>query len=156
MKISRGGVEDTRIEVNTKETKKNPRPRTALPRTDPLEAKDRNARGQGPTTQGQVFSEKKGLQKFFSGDLKKKSLQKFFQAFFNKKRLLKSFFQAIYKISTIQKKCCPRAEDRAIFEDLRLRGQGLDLRGQGLQNVSSRTFSRPRKSSRTPPLTISL
>ena len=34
---------------------------------------------------------------------------------------------------------CPRAEDMAIFEDLRLRGQGL-------QNVSSRT------SSRTPPL----
>ena len=37
----------------------------------------------------------------------------------------------------------PRVEDRAIFEDLRLRGQGqgLDLRGlgQGLQNVSSRT-----------------
>ena len=37
--------------------------------------------------------------------------------------------------------CCPRAEDRPIFEDLRSRGQGqgLDLRGQGLQNVSSRT-----------------
>ena len=32
------------------EHQKNPRPRlrTALPRTDPLEAKDRNARGQGP------------------------------------------------------------------------------------------------------------
>ena len=41
-------------------------------------------------------------------------------------------------------------EDRPIFEDLRPRGQGLDLRGQGqeLQNVSSR----PRMSSRTPPL----
>ena len=41
-------------------------------------------------------------------------------------------------------------EDRPIFEDLRPRGQGqgLDLRGQGLQNVSSR----PRTSSRTPPL----
>ena len=34
-----------------------PRPRTALPRTEPLEAKDRNARGQGqgPRTQAQVF-----------------------------------------------------------------------------------------------------
>ena len=31
------------------------------------------------------------------------------------------------KISTVQKKCCPRAEDRAIFEDLRLRGQGQGL-----------------------------
>ena len=36
--------------------------------------------------------------------LKKKGLQKFFQAFSSKKRLLKFFFQAIYKISTIQKK----------------------------------------------------
>ena len=46
--------------------------------------------------------------------------------------------------------CCPRAEDRPIFEDLRPRGQGqgLDLRvqGQELQNVSSR----PRTSLRTP------
>ena len=54
--------------------KKNPRPRprTALPRTDPLEAKDRNARGQGqgPRTQPQVFSErkKKVFKKSFSGN----------------------------------------------------------------------------------------
>ena len=63
--------------------KKNPRPRprTAFPRTDTLEAKDRNARGQGPRTQAQVLSKKKkkGLHKNFSGDLKKKkrSSQKF-------------------------------------------------------------------------------
>ena len=47
--------------------KKNPRPRprTALPRTDTLEAKDRNARGQGPRTQAESV-QKKGLQnKFF-------------------------------------------------------------------------------------------
>ena len=54
-------------------TQKNPRPRqrprTAFPRTDTLEAKDRNARGQGPRTQAQAFSKKKYLQKFFSGDL---------------------------------------------------------------------------------------
>ena len=53
--------------------KKNPRPRprTAFPRTGPLEAKDRNARGQGqgPRTQAQVFSNKKGLQNNFSGNL---------------------------------------------------------------------------------------
>ena len=47
-----------------------PRPRTALPRIDPLEAKDRNAQGQGPRTQPQVLSKKKTiLQKSFSGDL---------------------------------------------------------------------------------------
>ena len=62
--------------------KKNPRPRpsTVFPRTDPLEAKDRNARGQsqGPRTQAQVFSKKKGLQNFFQAISKKKGLQKFF------------------------------------------------------------------------------
>ena len=50
--------------------KKNPRPRTAFPRTDTLEAKDRNARGQGqePRTQAQVLSKKKGFHKNFSSD----------------------------------------------------------------------------------------
>ena len=48
-------------------TQKNPKPRTALPRTDPLEAKDRNARGQGQgsRTQAQVFSKKKVFKNFF-------------------------------------------------------------------------------------------
>ena len=36
-------------------TQKNPKPRTAFPRTDPLEAKDRNVRGQGPRTRAQLF-----------------------------------------------------------------------------------------------------
>ena len=56
--ISRGGVEDTTLEAKAKDTKKKPRPRTAFPRTDTLEAKDRNARGQGqrPRTQAQVLS----------------------------------------------------------------------------------------------------
>ena len=54
-------------------TQKNPRPRprTAFPRTDPLESKDRNARGQdqGARTQPQVFYKKKGFQKSFLGFL---------------------------------------------------------------------------------------
>ena len=45
-----------------------PRPRTAFPRTDTLEAKDRNVRGQEPRTQPQVFS-KKSLQKKILSDL---------------------------------------------------------------------------------------
>ena len=119
-------------------TQKNPRPRprTVLPRTDTLEAKDRYARGQGqgPRTQAQVLSKKKrSSQKFFKRSPQKNVFQK--------------IFQALHKILTIQKKCCPRAEDRPIFEDLRPRGQG-----QGLQNLSSRTSSRRRTSSRTPPL----
>ena len=45
--------------------KKSPRPRTAFPRTEPLEAKHRNARGQGPRTQAQAFSKKKKVFKNF-------------------------------------------------------------------------------------------
>ena len=49
-------------------------------RTDPLEAKDRNARGQGqgPRTQAQVFSKKKVFKNFFQAFSCKKRLQKFF------------------------------------------------------------------------------
>ena len=46
------------------------RPKTAFPRIDPLEAKDRNARGQ---RHRRTCSPKKSLQSFFSGDLKKRS-----------------------------------------------------------------------------------
>ena len=66
--------------------KKNPRPRprTAFPRTEPLEAKDRNARGQGPRTQAQVLSKKK----------KKKVFTKIFQAISTKKRFPNNFSSA--------------------------------------------------------------
>ena len=59
---------------------KSPRPRTALPRTDPLEAKDRNARGQGQglRTHAQVFSKKKAFKNFFRRSSKKKRFSKFF------------------------------------------------------------------------------
>ena len=92
--------------------KKNPRPRTAFPRTDTLEAKDRNARGQVQGHKAQVLSKKK----------KKRSSQKFFRRSPKKKK--KVFTKIFQAIST--KKRFP------IFEDLRSRGQGL-------QNVSSRT-----------------
>ena len=76
--VIRGGVEDTRLEAKTKDTKKIPgqeqpfRGQTlSRPRTGMLEAKDRNARGQGqgPRTQPQVFSKKKVCKKVFLGDL---------------------------------------------------------------------------------------
>ena len=92
--IIRGGVEDTRLAAKdkAKDTKKNPRPRTALPRTDPLEAKDKNARGQGHKRKCspkkkvfknffQAFSSKTRFLKFFSGDL---------QNFNNSKKMLKN------------------------------------------------------------------
>ena len=81
-------------------TQKNPRPRTAFPRTDTLEAKDRNARGQGPRTQARVLSKKKkrSSQKFFRRSQKqkqkKKVFTKIFQAISAKKRFPKNFSSA--------------------------------------------------------------
>ena len=104
-------------------TQKNPRPkpRTAFPRTEPLEAKDRNARGQGqgPRTQAQVLSKKKkGLHKNFSGDLqKKKSSQKFFKRS-PRKHVFKKIFQAIHKILTIQKLVLSSSRGQANFRGL--------------------------------------
>ena len=76
--------------------KKNPRPspRTAFPRTDTLEAKDRNARGQdqGPRTQAQVLSKKK----------KKRSSQKLFKRS-PQNNVFQKIFQTLHKILTIQK-----------------------------------------------------
>ena len=80
--ITRGGVEDTRLEAK---------------------AEDRPSRGQGqgPRTQAQVFSEKRSS-KNFSGVLQKKVFKNFFQATF-KKKVFKKFFQAIYRMFAIQK-----------------------------------------------------
>ena len=99
-------------------------------------AKDRHSRGQEqecsrprPRTKdssASALQKKKGLHKNFSGDLHKKTFSK-------------KFFKRSTKFKQFKKLCRPRAEDRPIFEDLRPRGQGLDLRGQALQNVSSRT-----------------
>ena len=77
----RGGVEDTRLEAKAKDTKKIRGQGQGQPfrgQIDPLEAKDRNAQGQGPRTQAQVLSKKKGLHKNFSGDLHKKTFSKNF------------------------------------------------------------------------------
>ena len=88
-----------------------------------LEAKDRPSRGQGPRKQAHVFCKKnknKGLQNFFSGNLKTKKVLKIFsgekslQKFFfrqspveeNKKGLRKFFARFLAssnKISTVQK-----------------------------------------------------
>ena len=116
-----------------------PRPRTAFPRTEPLEAKDKNARGQGqgPRTQAQVLSKKKDLHKNFSGDLqeKKKKKKRFSQKFFRRSpqtNVFQKMFQALHKILTIQKILLSSSRGQANF-------RGLEA-------------SRPKTSSRTPPL----
>ena len=92
----RGGVEDTRLEAKAKDTKKseakdtkNPRPRTAFPRTDILEAKGRNARGQGHKRKCSPKKKKRSSQKFFKRSPQKNVFQK--------------IFQALHEILTIQK-----------------------------------------------------
>ena len=85
--------------------KKNPRPRprTALPRTDPLEAKDRNARGQGQGHKRKCFPKKKGLQKNFSGDRQKNSLQKNFSDVLHEKTPSEIFFRRSTKFEQFKK-----------------------------------------------------
>ena len=109
--------------------KKNLRPRsspsTALPRTDPLRPRA-----------GMLEAKDQGHK----------------HKCFPKKKVSPKIFQGLCKNLTIQKIVLSSSRRQAIFEDLKLRGQsqGLDLRGQGLQNL----FSKPRTSSRTPPLLI--
>ena len=64
------------------------------------------------------------------------------------------FVFGCFSFQPIKKQCYPRAEDRIFLGTCRVRGQGLELwgQGQGLQNVSSRTASRPRTFLTTPPL----
>ena len=85
--------------------------------------------------------------------LQKKRSSKFFFRRFQKKGLQK-FFQAFYKLSTIQNIVLSSSRGQGKFQG---QGQELDLggQGQGLQNVFSKTFSRPRTSLRTPRLFIS-
>ena len=98
--------------------KKNPRPRprTAFPRTDTLEAKDRNARGQGqgPRTQAQELS-------------KKKVFTKNFQAISTKKRFPKNFSGASQNFNS--------SKNNAVLESRTgkfLRTRGLEAKAKDL------------------------
>ena len=112
-------TQDSRPKPRTQKNPR-PRPRTAFPRTDPLEAKDRNAQGQGPRTQAQVLpKKKKSLHKNFSGDLqkKKRSSQKFFKRS-PRKNVYQKIFQALLKILTIQKIVLSSSRGQANFRGL--------------------------------------
>ena len=97
-------------------------------RTDALEAKDRNARGQGPRTRAQVLSKKKQVfTKIFQAISKKKVFTKIFQAISKKKGLHKNFssdlhektvFQALHKILTVQKLVLSSSRGQANFREL--------------------------------------
>ena len=114
--------------------KKNPRPRprTAFPRTDTLEAKDRNARGQGqgPRTQAQMLYKKKKVftkiyqaisKKFFFQAISKKKKKRSSQKFFKRsprKHVFQKIFQALHKILTIQKIVLSSSRGQANFRGL--------------------------------------
>ena len=137
---TRGGVEDTRLEAKAKDTKKirgqgqgqgQPfRGQTlSRPRTGMLEAK---AKDQGH--KAQVLSKKK-KKRSFSKKKKKKKKKKSSQKFFKRsplKDVFQKFFQAHHKILTFQKIVLSSSRGQANF-------RGLEA-------------SRPRTSSRTPPL----
>ena len=104
--------------------KKNPRPRPspriAFPRTDTLEAKDRNARGQGQGHKRKCSPKKRPSQKFFrrsSKQKKKKVFTKVFQAI-STKNVFQKIFQALHTILTIQKIVLSSSRVQANFRGL--------------------------------------
>ena len=116
---------ESRTQGSRPRTQKNPRPRprTAFPRTDTLEANDRNARGQGQGLRSQSASalqKKKSLHKNFSGDLqkkKKRSSQKFFKRS-PLKNVFQNIFQLLHKILTFQKIVLSSSRGQANFRGL--------------------------------------
>ena len=98
-----------------------------------LEAKNRNAGGQGHRRKcspkkrsSQRFfkrSQKKGLQQFFSSDLQWRKTKKDLANFPRRFGVFKHNFNGSKTNASIR--------GQVIFEDLKLRGRGLDLRGQG-------------------------
>ena len=85
-----------------------PRPRTAFPRSDTLEAKDRNARGQGQGHKRKCSLKKKK---------KRSSSQKFFKRS-PQKNVFQKNFQALHKILTIQKIVLSSSRGQANFRGL--------------------------------------
>ena len=113
----RGGVEDTRLEAKAKakDTK-----------NFEAKAKDRPSRGQGqgPRTQAQVFSKKKGFLKNFQA-ISKKGLQKIFSGDFHLKKTKKGlrkftarFLALSNKILTVQKTVLSSSRGQGNFRGL--------------------------------------
>ena len=117
----RGGVEDTRLEVKAKDTKKFRGQGQDSPSEDrPSRGHGRNARGQGqgPRTQAAGVVKKKGLHKNFSGDLKKK---RSFNHIFSRapeNSVFNKIFQALYKILTYPKIVLSSSQGQGNFQGL--------------------------------------
>ena len=98
---------ESRTQGSRPRTQKNSRPRTALPRTDSLEAKDRNARGQGqaPRTQAQVLSKKKRVFRKISRRSPEKTV-------------FQKIFQTLRKVLITQKIVLPSSRGQGNFRGL--------------------------------------
>ena len=95
--------------------KKNPRPRTAFPRTDTLEAK---AKDQGHKRKCSPKKKERSSQKFFRRSQKKKKVfSKIFQAI-STKNVFQKIFQALHKILTNQKIVLSSSRGQANFRGL--------------------------------------
>ena len=99
---SRGGIEDTRLEAKAK-----------VKDTKNSKAKDRPSRGQGRRTQAQVFSKKKGLQKFF---FRRSPLEG------NKKR----FSQIFREVSGVFQQKFNNSKNSAVLEPRKSNFRGLE------------------------------
>ena len=114
------------VESRTQGSRPRPRPRTAFPRTDALEAKDRNARGQGQGPRTQSASalrkkKKKVFTKIFQAISKKKKKKRSSQKFFKRsplKNVFQTIFQALHKILTFQKIVLSSSRGQANFRGL--------------------------------------
>ena len=127
--MTRGGVEDTRLEAKAKDTKKSEAKDTKKSEAKAKDSlsEDRHSRGQGqecsrprPRTQAQVLSKKKrSSQKFFKRSPKKKksSSQKFFKRS-PQKNVFQKIFQPLHKILTIQKILLSSGRGQANFRGL--------------------------------------
>ena len=114
-------------------TQKNPRPKTAFPRTDTLEAKDRNARGQGHKRKCSPKKKKRSSQKFFRRSLKKKRSSQKFSKRSPRKNVFQKIFQALHKTLAIQKIVLSSSRGQANFRGLEAKAKDFKMcpRGQG-------------------------
>ena len=121
--LSRGGVEDTRLEAKAKDTKK---PEAMAKAKDSL-SEDRHSREAKAKDQGhkaQVLSKKKRKKvftKIFQAISKKKKKKRSSQKFFKRsslKNVFQKIFQALHKILTFQKIVLSSSRGQADFRGL--------------------------------------
>ena len=130
---------ESRTQGSRLRTQKNPRPRTDFLRADPVEAKD-TTRKCSPKKK-EVFTQNIANFSRNSGVLQRqtKGFHKLPARSLACSKTKKKRGHDLDLFSTNQKIVLSSAEDRTFSRTCWLQGQRLDIRGQGLQNVSTRT-----------------